>query len=136
MAVSYYISIYEEDHPLILQAKEKGTVGIKDTFFKVEPILTSNLKESVRKFMDIILEVPVRVGGRVFIISSDETILEEHIIIQTLQRRFLDTVAIVICRNDKQVEVPYLPELRKRKDVLNTDHVGCGSCSGNCSSCG
>ena len=71
-----------------------------------------------------------------------ERIIQEHLIVSCLQRRFNETIDIEVRRNNVTARVPYLTSLREEDTRRSSQLVdykgylsGCGGGCGSCSSC-
>ena len=136
----YIISPLEETHPLL---QEELNIPRERTLYKIvikeeDRISPSHLARAIR---DQVVLLDIRVGSKITLVVEDSQGLEENVCISILQRRFQETVDIIVRRSKLTHTVPYLVNLRplskrEKDDGMVNYSYSCGPCSGDCSSCG
>lgn len=103
--------------------------------------------EAVRGLVVGLSSMPIRPGDELIVISDDETAKEEHLAVSTTQKRFCETVKVIVVRDRHKdgvgVEIPWNDRSFLRHDDRDRLYAstnfsssgGCGSCSGSCGSC-
>lgn len=138
-----------ENHDNAKQMLEDAILS-KDNIYWTSNIADISVKhgeEAVRIFMNEIAQIAIKTGDEVIIISGNNTIPENHIIISVLQKRFMETIKLeVFTENIMQaVEIPWAERCSIKRDPRDKYYSGtsfnsssgggCGGCGGSCSNC-
>lgn len=140
MIQNHVVTPLTEDHKLVvstMKGSSKNKVLHLLEFTKEESSSPVEMAFAIRK---VITNLPLRVGNEVTIITENTQALIEMLSVCFLQRRFNETVKITVKRESGEYVIPYIMNLKPgqedEKEGMVDYSYGCGSCSGDCSSCG
>ena len=140
MSQRHIITPLKEDHPLV---QEVLTTPPANKVLHILKFSEEELQFPVKTALatrNQVVHLPIRVGNEAMIITEDSQALIEMLSVCFLQRRFNETVLVIVKRNAGEFTIPYITHLRsweddERESMVDYNH-GSGGCSGSCSSCG
>jgi hypothetical protein len=139
MRTRHIISVLPDSHKLV-QKELTESPGYKEFHQLVvqEDDNDDEVKTAIA-IRDQVIQLPIRVGQTVSVVSTPEQALQELISICFLQRRFNETIKIFAVRPSGRHFIPYITNLReneddKRENMVNYNYPA-SSCGG-CTSCG
>ena len=140
MPQRHIITALDKDHELIEPELSNSSYKAKLHKIELSERELSDVYKTAFAVRHQIVNLPLRVGDEVVVVTEDDQAVIEMLSVCFLQRRFNECIKLSVKRRSGEFFIPYLTNLKPGQDDEREGMVRynyhSGSCSGNCSDCG